>query len=90
MVEPYVVEFRPDARDQLRALDKQIAQRILDKLKWLSINFDEIAQQSLTHDFKGLFKLRIGDYRVAYTVSRQEHCITVHLIDHRRRVYKQR
>ncbi|MFA4836353.1 MAG: type II toxin-antitoxin system RelE/ParE family toxin [Dehalococcoidia bacterium] len=37
-------------------------------------------------DLKGLFKLRIGDYRAIYFVKEQRNI--VYLIGHRRDVYK--
>ena len=38
----YKVEFLHDAINNLRKLDKPIAQRILNKINWLSENFGRI------------------------------------------------
>ena len=80
----------PEARDDLASLDKAIAQRILSKLRWLAENFDAITPEPLTGEWKGLFKLPIGSYRALYTVNRTERGLTVHLVKHRREVYKMR
>ncbi|MBC8249588.1 MAG: type II toxin-antitoxin system RelE/ParE family toxin [Anaerolineales bacterium] len=80
----------PEARDDLASLDKPIAQRILNKLHWLTENFDALTPEPLTGEWKGLFKLRIGSYRALYTVNRIERRITVHLIKHRGEAYKTR
>ena len=90
MVDPYEVELRPAAHDGLRRLDRRVAERVLKKIKWLATNFETIPHETLSGEFKGLFKLRIGDYRVVYSCSRVEHRITIHLIDHRREVYERR
>jgi mRNA interferase RelE/StbE len=82
------VEFRPEAIADLERLDRVIAQRILDKIKWLIENFDTISPQALTGDMKGLFKLRVGDYRVIYSINQSEKLITIHLIGHRRQIYR--
>ncbi|MCR4406590.1 MAG: type II toxin-antitoxin system RelE/ParE family toxin [Anaerolineae bacterium] len=44
--------------------------------------------EPLTGEWKGLFKLRIGSYRAFYTINRSEQQIIVHLVKHRREVYK--
>jgi mRNA interferase RelE/StbE len=88
MVAPYGVEFRPEARDGLQRVSKSAAQRVLDKIKWLSENFDQIPHEALSGGFRGLFKLRIGDYRVIYSVDHKGRRITVHLIGHRRSIYE--
>lgn len=84
----YQVKFRDEAIDDLSRLDKPVAQRILDKTKWLAENFDSITPERLSGEFKELYKLRVGDWRVGYTAHGD--IITVHIIDHRSRIYKTR
>lgn len=83
----YHVELMPQAFKSLEALDKITAQRVVKKLRWLADNFDDLPPEPLVHDLKGLFKLRVGDYRALYSVK--EARIIVHLIGHRREIYKQ-
>jgi mRNA interferase RelE/StbE len=78
----------PQALDDLRRLDKPIAQRILHKLKWLSQNFDDLAPERLSGQLRGLCRLRVGSYRVVYTVEQEEHQLVIHLLGHRRDIYK--
>lgn len=82
------VEFSIEAITDLEKLDQVIAQRILDKIKWLAENFNNITPQVLTGDMKGFFKSRVGDYRVIYTISQLENIITIHLIGQRREIYR--
>ena len=84
----YQVRFMPEAAEDLSCLDKIIAYRILTKIRWLSENFDNLTPELLTGEWRGLFKLRVGSYRVVYTVSQKDQLITVHLIGHRRDIYK--
>jgi len=84
----YSLYLMPEARDDLGSLDKPIAQRVLNKLRWLAENFEAITPEPLTGEWKGLFKLRIGSYRALYTVNWTERRLVVHLIKHRREVYK--
>ena len=60
----YRVEFTSEASAGLAALSSTIQERILRKIKWVSENFDDTDPQSLSANLSGLFKLRVGDYRV--------------------------
>lgn len=85
----YEVEFTTEAEDDLARLNKLIAQQVLKKLRWLVENFEVITPEPLTDPWQGLFKLRVGDYRLLYTFSSAERrVIIVHLVKHRREVYK--
>lgn len=84
----YQVKFTPDAEADLARLSKPVAQRILKKLRWLAEHFDVIAPEPLTGEWQGVFKLRVGDYRVLYTFDKVETNIIVHFVKHRREVYK--
>ncbi len=90
MVEPYSVDFRPDAQKELRSLSKWPAQRVISKIKWLSANFDAVSHEGLKGEFKQLFKLRIGDYRVLYSFRKDKRLIVIHSIGHRRGIYEHR
>ncbi len=87
---PYKVELCPEAADDLRHLDKAVAQRVLRRLRWLSENIEGVTPEPLTAEWKGLFKLRVGSYRVLYTVSQEEQVISIHLIGHRRDIYRKK
>ena len=86
----YRVEFKPEAVDDLRHLDKAVAQRIFRRLRWLSENFDILTPEALTADLKGLFKLRVGSYRVIYELKQKERILIIHFVGHRKDVYKRR
>jgi mRNA interferase RelE/StbE len=86
----YQVKFAPDAEADLARLSKPVAQRVLQKLRWLAENFDVLTPEPLTGEWQGVFKLRVGDYRALYTFDRAEQSITVHFVKHRREVYKTR
>jgi mRNA interferase RelE/StbE len=85
----YSVEFTDEAEKDLARIDKNTAQRILNKLRWLAENFDMIKLERLKGElWKDKFKLRVGDYRVIYSVDFEKKIITVHLIGHRSEIYK--
>jgi len=80
------VEWTEGAIKDLEKLDKAVAQRILRRVDWFSSNFEKLALEPLSGEFKGAFKLRIGDWRAVYTVGGKS--ITVQFIGNRKDIYK--
>jgi mRNA interferase RelE/StbE len=83
----YDVEFTAEAVIGLEALTSTIQERILRKIRWLAENFDNLSPEGLSANLSGLFKLRVGDYRIIYSFDIERQCITVHKVGHRRDVY---
>jgi mRNA interferase RelE/StbE len=83
----YNVEFTPAGLDSLEELTSTIQERILRKIRWLSENFDDVIPQALSADLSGLFKLRVGDYRVIYSFDPEMQIMTIHKAGHRRDIY---
>jgi len=87
--ETYQVRFTGSARDSLSRLDKTVAQRIFKKIRWLAKNYELLSPEPLTGEWQEMYKLRAGEYRVIYTVEKAgKKIITVHLVGHRREIYK--
>jgi mRNA interferase RelE/StbE len=84
------VEFLPEALEDLKRLDRAVVHRVFKKLRWLSENFDSLQPEGLSGPLAGLLKLRVGDYRVLYEAKRTGKRLTVHLVGHRRDIYKSR
>ena len=74
----------------LERLDKPIARRIVQRIRWLSENVETIKPEALKGDLAGLFKLREGNYRIIYEVVRKERLIIIHSIGHRSQIYKRK
>jgi len=69
-------------------LDKPIARRIVRRINWLAENLDDLQPEALAGDLSGFLKLRAGDYRILYEILREEQTIVIHLIGHRREIYR--
>jgi len=84
------VEFLDTAKRQLRKIDKTWQAAILDYLE------DEIAPlqdprsrgKALVGDKQGLWRYRVGDYRILCEIRDTELVITAVAIGHRREVYR--
>jgi mRNA interferase RelE/StbE len=83
------VEFEKEAYKELKKLDRQQAKRILNYF------FERIAGnedpqrfgEALKHNFSGLWKYRIGDYRVICSIESETMIVLVIRIGHRKGVY---
>ena len=84
----YQVTFTPDGEVDLARLSKPLGQRVLKKVRWLAEHFQALTPEPLTGEWHGVFKLRVGDYRVLYTFDKTETKIVVHFVKHRRDVYR--
>jgi mRNA interferase RelE/StbE len=84
----YRIEWEQDAADALDRLGADIVQRILLRISWLAANLDNIKPQALARNLRDYFKLRVGDYRVIYTINRQDKLLVIEDVGHRRDIYK--
>jgi mRNA interferase RelE/StbE len=84
----YQVVFLPNALVDLSKLDKPTAKRIINRIEWFSENIENISPTSLKSRLSGFYKLRIGDWRVIYEISKKAKTIYIHKIGHRKDIYK--
>ncbi len=79
------IEYKASVDRDLRRLDRQVATRIIDKVEQ-ELTSPDLRPIPLTGSFEGLYKFRVGDYRVIYALS--EGGILVIRVAHRREVYR--
>ncbi|HEX3602117.1 MAG TPA: type II toxin-antitoxin system RelE/ParE family toxin [Lacipirellulaceae bacterium] len=82
------VRFIDNAAGEVKRLDPAIRRRVAKRLGWLRANLDSIIPESLTGRLVGLYKLRVGDYRVIYEIVRDERVIIIQAVGHRRDIYR--
>jgi mRNA interferase RelE/StbE len=79
------IQYKKSVERDLSRLDKKEARRILDKIeKDLSVHAE--SYPVLKGEFAGLRKMRVGDYRVIFTILDKD--ILILRIGHRREIYK--
>ncbi|MGX2995144.1 type II toxin-antitoxin system RelE family toxin [Streptomyces sp. JNUCC 64] len=85
----YAFRFTAAAQRQLRALDRTAAMRVLTALTALGDDpYREDADVKRLTGPSGLYRLRVGPYRVAYRVEDGELLVLVVKVGDRRDVYR--
>ncbi|MFD7066310.1 type II toxin-antitoxin system RelE/ParE family toxin [Streptomyces sp. NPDC059913] len=85
----YAFRFTTAAQRQLRAIDRPAAMRILTALTALGDDpYREDADVKKLAGPSGLYRLRVGTYRVAYRVEDGELVVLVVKVGDRRDVYR--
>ncbi len=80
------IVFSKSAEKEILSLDKSLGQRIFKKIGLLEDQPYGLDSQKLEGG-KG-YRIRIGDYRVVYTINKESKTITIIRIGHRREIYK--
>lgn len=82
----YKVLLAREAEKQLAGIDHRYKRAIVRGLQRLSTSPNLGAP--LRHELKGLWRMRIGKYRVIYQVVQKQKTILVWTIEHRKDVYR--
>ncbi|MBH0200889.1 MAG: type II toxin-antitoxin system RelE/ParE family toxin [Nitrospira sp.] len=80
----YRLAFQPGTLQDLAGVDLPMAQRLLDKSKWLASNVDNLRHESIADDLPGLCKYAVGEWRIFYAIDRTEQLVDIHAILHQR------
>jgi mRNA interferase RelE/StbE len=83
----YSVIYQGPAEAVLRKLPREAQARILRKVDQLAGNPFPPGTEKL-NAARDLWRIRIGDYRVIYTVERKELLVLVLKVGHRREIYR--
>lgn len=86
----YRLRILSAATRDLERLDKPVARRIAERISWLAANLDDIRPEPYKGDLAGLYKFRVGDYRVIYQILHDEQTIVIHQVGHRSEIYRKR
>ena len=83
------VEINPDAARDLRKLGANAERPILRYLRQRIATADDPRRfgHALSHDLKGLWRYRVGDYRIVAEIQDDSFIVLVVTVGHRREVY---
>ncbi len=85
------IRFSKEADKSLRKLDRQVSARILDELEEVSrLDDPRTRGKALVGNLAGLWRYRVGDYRVVCDIEDEVLVILVVGVAHRSSVYRRR
>ena len=74
--------FQAGVVQDLAVAGNPMAQRLLDKTKWIASNTDNLRHEPIA-DLPGLHKYAVADWRIFYEILRVESLVNVHAIVHK-------
>ena len=83
----YDIVFTRSARKELQALSHTVAERILEKVELLALNPRPAGCKKL-HGHSNLWRIRVGEYRVVYSIDDNGKAIDISVIRHRNEAYR--
>lgn len=87
----WTIKFSSKAEKYFTRLDKDLKQRIKEELLHLSALNNPLEYQAvrpLTGNLRGFYRLKIGDYRIVFSILKEDALIAVVNIAPRGDVYK--
>ena len=84
----YSIEFTPAAQRALLAFGMPVRRRLASKIDGLAENPRPPGVKALVGELKGLYRLRVGDYRVLYQVKDKALVVLVVGLGNRREAYR--
>lgn len=84
----YTVQYDAQAVAELKKLPPKLGKRIVNKINWLAEHFEQVNLSPLSGNLSGFYKLRVGDYRVIYSLDQNSETIIIEKVGHRREIYK--
>lgn len=85
------IEVDKDVQRAMRKLDRQVARRITSKLREISLLDDPRSTgKALVGNMAGLWRYRVGDYRIVCDIEDAALLVLVVDVAHRREVYRRR
>ena len=82
---PLDIEYDNKSVKQLQKLDKKVAHNILDSIEKYANNPTSIKVKKLKTPFKGVYRLRVGDYRVIF--YQKDNLMLISKVSHRKGAY---
>ena len=83
---PYQVRINRSAEKELDALQSNISARIINRLLQLEENPRPYGVKKLQG--QEAYRLRVGNYRILYTINDAEQLLIIYAIGHRGEVYR--
>lgn len=82
----YRISFAKSARKELEGLEAVVVRRVFPKIEALA-NQPRPSGCRKLEGFKNLWRIRIGDYRVVYSIDDDKRIVDITAVRHRSKAY---
>jgi mRNA interferase RelE/StbE len=79
----YRLTFRPGVVQDLADAGPPMAQRLLEKTKWIASNVENLRHESVGA-VPGLHKYAVAEWRIFYAIDQEERMVEIHAVVHRK------
>lgn len=87
----WTIRFSKEADKALRKIDKALSRRIVDELRRIALLDDPYScGKALTGNLAGLWRYRVGDYRIVCDIRSGELVVIVVDVGHRSDIYRRK
>ncbi len=83
----YSLDIKPSARKELENLSDTLIARLVPKIEGLATDPRPTGCRKL-RGYKDLWRIRVGDYRIAYIIDDDRKVVSITRIAHRRNIYE--
>lgn len=83
----YKVIWNEDARYELKEMDRHVASRIVGKVENHLVKSPTDLGVELRGQFAGLYRYKVGKWRVIYSIEPRTETILILRVEHRNSVY---
>ena len=85
----FKIVYTKTFENDFKKLDKSVAKRIIDKISEAAKNPHNFQPLKYSpKDLQNLYKLRVGDWRILFWLNYKNKIMTLYIIEHRSRIYK--
>lgn len=78
--------FSKSFHKSFQSFDHKTQDVIVQKIEWLQSLEDPLYHAKKLKGCKGLYRFRVGDYRIVFSLSQQQ--VILIDVDHRRKIYQ--
>lgn len=85
---PYQVVIKPQAEKAILELPRKDQENVLREIRAIAIDLKKPGVKPLRHELKGLWKSRVGNYRIVFRIEEGRLLILVIAVGDRKEIYR--
>jgi mRNA interferase RelE/StbE len=84
----YEVVYSKSALKEIKSLPNQYVKKVFEKSEMLGLDPRPVGCKKLVGNKEEAWRIRVGDYRILYTIEEQIKVVDIRKVGHRKDIYK--